>query len=59
MFSPTSVLAKTESSGFSSAEYISSYFYVVCIEMQMTQFTHTINDTYDRVSFQSHEQAPR
>lgn len=53
MFSPISVLAKTEPSGFSSAEYISHYFYTVCRETHMTPFT------FNHVSFQSHEQASR
>lgn len=56
MFSPISVLAKTEPSGFLSAEYILRYFYTVCKETQMTQFIRLI---FNRVSFQSHEQASR
>lgn len=56
MFSPISVLAKTEPSGFSSGEYILRSFYTVCKESQMTQF---IRHIFNHVSFQSHEQAPR
>lgn len=38
MFFPISVLAKTEPSGFLSAEYILHYFYTVRKETHLTQF---------------------
>jgi len=61
MFSPISVSAKTDPSGFSPAEYIPYCFHTACQETLNDAFyrTHFHSCSFSLVIIKRHEQAPR